>query len=157
MKTQTTPTPIQAAQAVLDAEAKARGEDEAPAPAAPKAPKSASIRLVAPGAPDGVHPVEALILAYKNSSGWVCSATTFLAFAQKGVKRAGERGATFTEPTIAKARERLEKIAEGMVARGWVRPEKKEFGIRRLDDSFTMDSLPAPAGAAPKAQGKAKK
>lgn len=115
-----------------------------PAPAAPKAPSSYSIRLVA-----GTS--EMLLLAYKTSAGFTSSVTVYTSPAVKGQRRAGQRGATATHPTLAAAKAALEKLAVEAVKKGWQRPEKKSLGgFVRKADAFDAAHIPAPAKAAKK-------
>jgi hypothetical protein len=46
---------------------------------------------------------------------------------------------------LAEARKATEKLAAGLVKRGWVRPEVKPIGMERKEDAFDLNSLPAPS------------
>lgn len=143
-----TPKP---APAVVTAEAPAPAAEAiqaaTEAPAATKAPKSVSSRLVAPGKPDGKNPVEALILGYQTKGGWIVAATTFLGFYVKGEERVGTRGVTRKVAGLAEARKVVSDIEKAFLAGGWTKPETKPLGLERKPDAFDLSNLPKPAGA----------
>ena len=108
-------------------------------PAAPKAPKSYSIRLVGGGAE------ECFVTAYQNKAGWQVQAVTYSEKYEKGKKRTGTRGTSSTHPTLDAAKKSAEAIAKAFIAKGWVRPERKAFGFARKADAFTLANIPKPA------------
>jgi hypothetical protein len=114
-------------------------------PAAAKAPKSYSVRLVS-GTEDMT------LAAFRTKSGWRVEAVrsqpdgkTVLANGKTRARKY-ERGMSQEVATLDAAKAAIEVLAKTAVRSGWARPEKKAFGgFARKADAFS--SIPKPGAA----------
>jgi hypothetical protein len=112
-------------------------------PAAPKAPKTYSVRLVS-GTED------LTLTAYRTKLGWRTEAVHSVPDGKTKLangkirQRKYERGASQEHTTLDAAKAAIDSGVKAAVKAGWTKPERKAFGFARKEDAFDLAHLPRP-------------